>query len=748
MIGPSFETEVRRVARALWNLLPGEAAAERINNDEIDCICRTEDLIHLIECTTDSRMEKFRSQVTKLRNAKSYLEGSNSTVKLWIVAKEEPTPDQRSYARGFGITALSLHEFKRRLLDSTQYLEARWAYRFGSATDPGDGNFQLSEEEYVEQPLTDFISSVPYSINEICDLLKTKKTIVLIGPFGAGKSLTVREIFKKLRRDFYRDSTESTPIAINLRDHWRQPTVEETLRRHASHVGFEKPHQLVRAWNAGELLPLLDGFDELASPVMAMSRDAIRRSREEALKVIKAFMLDVRGRTGVLLAGRDHYFDSIIEARSLMGLPDDAIFVDVGEFSEDQATDYLRKRGIYEKLPTWLPRKPLLLGYLASRGLLDQVASLPGDHGTALAWDEFLNRICEREAELSSDVDGASVRHLMETLATRARALPRGYGPLYDSDLAGAYKEITGYEPSEEARTLLQRLPGLTAREQEVGARSFVDKEMLEALSAGSAVRFVINPYTILGVAGLSNPLTTFGCSVASYLGSKNSVTASQYVVAATQAIQRWNEPTLALDSIRIGASSLDVDSMDAQGLTIEGGLADEFDLEEYPIVNLTLDNCMIDYVRFDNNESNIKFEKCHILRLEGIADVRALPSNFTSCDIEEFDNRHTNTAILGSELLDSIKILLIIIRKLFLQRGSGRVDSALHRGIDNRLQSHVSPVLDLLLSEGIVYKHTTNRQTIWHGNRVHRERMLKILEGPMKSSDPLVRSVRSVTPS
>ena len=66
MQGPAFEDEVRGVARALWELRSAEGGSELINNDEIDCVCRTEDLVHLIECTVDRRMEKFRTQVTKL----------------------------------------------------------------------------------------------------------------------------------------------------------------------------------------------------------------------------------------------------------------------------------------------------------------------------------------------------------------------------------------------------------------------------------------------------------------------------------------------------------------------------------------------------------------------------------------------------------------------------------------------------------------------------------------------------------
>ena len=300
MIGPTFEQEVRTVARALWELAPGEGASEFINNDEIDCVCRTEELVHLIECTTDGRMNKFRHQVDKLIGAKRHLERSGHTVKMRIVTVDEPSPQQRSSARSEGITALSIREFKRGLLNSQQYIEARWKYRFGSAIDPEGGNFQFPDDEYVQQPLTRNNSSESYTINDICNLIRQGNTVVLIGPFGAGKSLTIREVFRRLRSDYYRGREERTPIAINLRDHWGQPRVDEVLRRHAYMTGFDNPNQLVRAWNAGQLLPLLDGFDELASPVMVMKKNAIRKSREAALRVIRAFMNDALGKSGRL----------------------------------------------------------------------------------------------------------------------------------------------------------------------------------------------------------------------------------------------------------------------------------------------------------------------------------------------------------------------------------------------------------------------------------------------------------------
>ena len=163
--------------------------------------------------------------------------------------------------------------------------------------------------------------------------------------------------------------------------------------------------------------------------------------------------------------------------------------------------------------------------------------------------------------------------------------------------------------------------------------------------------------------------------------------------------------------------------------------------MDNYPIRNLTLDNCLIHHVRFDADASQLKFQNCQILWLEGVADRNSLPSTFVHCDVDNCDDKHTNAAIIRSEMPNEIKVLLVILRKLFLQRGSGRLDSALRRGMDHRLRDYVTPVLDVLVSEGIVFSHATDSRTIWHGNRTHRARMLKMLEESINSDDPLMKT-------
>lgn len=124
-------------------------------------------------------------------------------------------------------------------------------------------------------------------------------------------------MFRHLRSKFYKNTESPITVAINLRDHWGQDETDEALRRHASKVGFDGRDELVRAWNAGLLIPLLDGFDELASQAWRIAPTDMRRTRHEAVRLVRAFVRENQGRLGILITGRDHYFDSVDETLNL-----------------------------------------------------------------------------------------------------------------------------------------------------------------------------------------------------------------------------------------------------------------------------------------------------------------------------------------------------------------------------------------------------------------------------------------------
>lgn len=429
-----------------------------------------------------------------------------------------------------------------------------------------------------------------------------------------------------------------------------------------------------------------------------------------------------------------------------LGLPPTAIKLELDDFTDDQAQQYLRRKGIDTPLPTWLPRKPLLLGYLACKGLLKRALEIGAEASLATAWNGFLNLICDREARLPDDIDGPSVRRILETLATIARTSVSGLGPLDQSDLNEAYKKVTGLEALEGARILLQRLPGLTARDQEEGLRSFIDDEMVQALRAGDVGRFLMNPYEEpLRSGDWKHPLGEIGTAVAAEAADLSQTARSKHVVAAREAQTRWGEPTLALDCVLCGAiRDDDTLRVDAE---ITEAVYDVLDLERFASVRgLVLRDCMIDVVRIGGpDQANIRFVDCMIARLEGVASRDVLPPCFENCDVGDFDANPTNAAIMASILPEGLKVLLTILRKLFLQRGSGRREGALHRGMPPSAAGKVKPILAMLQSEGIVFETRGGAESIWHGSRQARERAMAIIQEQKASQDPLVAKATSM---
>ena len=61
------------------------------------------------------------------------------------------------------------------------------------------------------------------------------------------------------------------------------------------------------------------------------------------------------------------------------------------DFSDEQAKAFLRSLGVGTKLPEWMPRRPLLLAYLAGRGFLTESSTRESsDLSPAAGWDTLL----------------------------------------------------------------------------------------------------------------------------------------------------------------------------------------------------------------------------------------------------------------------------------------------------------------------------------------------------------------------
>ena len=476
LLPAEFEEEVRRIARALWPSAE-YGGPEMIADREVDGIFETEEVVHMVEATMDRKVQKIANVGPKLREHLKRHATHGRFAKSWFVTFHPPTADQRSAIRKYDsrIIAISYDEFRAKIVDGREYLRLRDMVGWGSAVNPRT-NSQTDLIKYV--PLSISVTSGTLSpglrsrsergasdgqetsIDELSAGLEAGRRIALLGDYGAGKSMTLREIHSRLRDKYRSSASPRFPITLSLRHHYGQEDPAEAITRHAAYLGFSAPHKLVSAWRSGYAYVLLDGFDELAAPGWSGSPDALRDNRREATILIKQFAKETPEGTGLIVAGRRFYFDSLSEmGRSLFDGQDHANAA-LSDFTDEQSKTFLEHFKEGGALPEWLPARPLLLGHLAAEGLIADVSDQTG-LAPAPGWHWLLDRISERESFIKQGVDGPAVRKVIEQLASMARQTPEGVGPVTMRDIVEAFTVVRKQSPSDKEITLLQRLPGL-----------------------------------------------------------------------------------------------------------------------------------------------------------------------------------------------------------------------------------------------------------------------------------------------
>src|SRR5664280_1369257 len=210
-------------------------------------------------------------------------------------------------------------------------------------------------------------------------------------------------------------------------------------------------------------------------------------------------------------------------------------------------------RGDY--IPDWLPPRPLLIGHLAAKDVLTSVSSLGQGVDPAEGWNYLVDALTAREARIDVGVDGATVRRILEQLATRARTSASGLGPVAFDAIVLAFHAVCSYYPDPEAFILLQRLPGLQVYEPGQNTRIFVDEDLADVLRAGEIVDFVSAPFAgqFDHLSGWKTLLGGLGMGVAVHRLDKMQVSFSGIDSALRQVLSRGERfQELAAELLRI----------------------------------------------------------------------------------------------------------------------------------------------------------------------------------------------------
>jgi len=595
------EEQVRGIAELIFGQ-PCEPG--RIAGVNFDGILQHSELETIaIEVSRQHNLDKVREGIIRLTLARQTLSADGVLLRGYIVLAKAPTPAMTEAANAAKFHVLSTSQFAALFFQFPRYRSARVGASFGSSIDPVTGNVDTVNYVPVSYSRTDTGKDI--TVAELKEILLNGQNIILLGEYGSGKSRCIRELFSLLSTDW--DTHFKFPFAINLRECWGLQFSDELIRRAIYTLGLDElASAAVRACNQDTLILLLDGFDEMGSQSWSADESRLRQLRALALKGVKDLVM--KGNSGCLIAGREHYFSSNEEMMVALGLnkKNTVIIKAKDEFSDDELESYFGSAGLEVDLPSWLPKRPLICQTIAllSDDELDMMFGSGSDE--AAFWNHFIRIVCKRDARINAFFDPETIYSVFVKLSRITRTRPANVGPISQRDLQDAFESVVGQLPVEDASVMLQRLPSLGRIGAESSDRQFVDMFILDGLRAKDVSILLekedLHKQRVFNERW-SNPLASLGQSILAADIQGRIDTYSQLAVRASAT----NNPTLAADIVS-SMARMSSEAIDLHGLSIKDAAFSEFSLNNAQICNLTIIDSTFECLILPNSQpQNIK---------------------------------------------------------------------------------------------------------------------------------------------
>lgn len=751
--GREFEDRALALARAIFDPT-GIQGAEMVDGRERDAIFVNETSVVAFEFTQMATKQKAEKDGKKL--AELILKLDRDQVhrfksKLgYFVTEQEPTAEQRGAIdkiardRQVPLKTMSISSLRGMLVDAEGYLSRRLEAPFGSTGFKFDGvSLGISEANYVE-PVIATVGAPDQTVNELADEVLSGGRIVVTGDFGAGKSALLEQVFLRLRKRFFRDKASGRlPIHINLRDCDGLRTASEVLRRHVEEVGLPGTAGLLPAWRSGNTVLLLDGFDEIIPTRWVGSVRDLQQVRWRALEAVRRLVEESPDGTGVLIVGRAQYFADDDELLRALGIGSGQRVSQLVDFDAERSAKLLGSGDA--AIPAWLPSRPLLLRYLAVSGVLDRIATSSEDDEAA-AWVELIDLLAKREADRISSVDPARVRDLLSRIATLTRGADGagqvGQGLVSMEDMEQAFREVCGYEPEEEGKQLLLRLPGLARAADSSGRemRSFVDGVLAHAAYGLDLSAYIASPYSEHPLSAASN-WTALSSDLPPRVAAVALARQSFPTAHVRQAINA------RLEHNKSDAVMLDLFAV-AEINAVESNSGDAAYFRELLIANLSVtpgsgflarsrfQDCLVevlDLESVDHAEQLPTLDRCVVDMVEGVASLPPdWAEHFLDCELVHFSAPTETTAgLMALERPLADRIALTILKKVYAQAGSGRKEAALSRGLPLDARGEVPLVIERLVSAGLVAVVGRRAESLVLPAKGRRAQVLRIIDNP-----------------
>ena len=170
--------------------------------------------------------------------------------------------------------------------------------------------------------------------------------------------------------------------------------------------------------------------------------------------------------------------------------------------------------------------------------------------------------------------------------------------------------------------------------------------------------------------------------------------------------MQKKKIRTLLFDitaSLLVSGSS----QIDFGGLYLEGGHASILDFSHIRVANLHIKESIIEKVNISGAAvKEVQISYCALGTLEGISSQDAIPNWLKENSVDSFSSVATTSRIRAANLLPTQKVLVTVLRKTFFQKGAGRKEEALLRGLGKLVKPGVlDRIVGKLISEGLLTK-------------------------------------------
>jgi hypothetical protein len=448
-----LEDEVRAASKTIWS---ADFHSEVLHGRQIDAYAQI-DQFHAVavEVTTEKRIDKIQDDLNKLIHVRQVNFSTNALMtECYCVTSYIPTPAMQTVCRSANIVIYSIAEFRARFLPFDNYSRTRSSQPFGSAVDPATG--KKDERQYIFVHFSSYSGTEYGNIERIRDEVLSKEKLILIGEYGTGKSKSFEKLFELLSSDAW--ARYIFPVAIDLRKCWGLKDKFEIIRRHFDDLGLsDSANAFLKAYSEGYLLLLIDGFDEMNTQAWSEDPQILRNIRADALTGVRDLVASQKG--GMIVCGRDHYFDGQDELIAVLGLANKkpVCIRTNDEFTYDEIAAFLENAEIDVDIPEWLPRKPLTCEFY-----IKLVREQPGLREIETLdpiqfWDLYLNAVCQRESQLNISFDEATIKNILVSVSAITRLKPDGVGPITLAEIQSAFEQVVGFSSNKRKHSASRR---------------------------------------------------------------------------------------------------------------------------------------------------------------------------------------------------------------------------------------------------------------------------------------------------